>query len=72
MLIDTSGSTKTAERILENINLISDKNICYIVTTHGHPDHYLGSTVFKHRRIKFIVHENTLCQRLNPRNPFPF
>ena len=34
------------------------KKICYIVTTHGHPDHYLGSTVFKHRRIKFIVHEN--------------
>ena len=58
MLIDTSGSTKTAEIILENINLISDKKICYIVTTHGHPDHYLGSTVFKHKRIKFIVHEN--------------
>ena len=57
MLIDTSGSTKTAEIILENIN-DKYKKICYIVTTHGHPDHYLGSTVFKHRRIKFIVHEN--------------
>ena len=58
MLIDTSGSTKTAEIILKNINAISNKKICYIVTTHGHPDHYLGSTVFKHRRIKFIIHEN--------------
>ena len=58
MLIDTSGSTQTAKKILENINAISNKEICYIVTTHGHPDHYLGSTVFKHRRIKFIVHEN--------------
>ena len=47
MLIDTSGSTQAAKKILENINAISNKRICYIVTTHGHPDHYLGSTVFQ-------------------------
>lgn len=58
MLIDTSGSIETAEIILDNISKITNKNICFIVTTHAHPDHYLGSTVFKHRLIKFIVHEN--------------
>ena len=57
MLIDTSEVHKLQKKILENINAISNKEVCYIVTTHGHPDHYLGSTVFKHRRIKFIVHE---------------
>ena len=58
LLIDASGSVQTAKKILDNVNAISNKNICYIVTTHGHPDHYIGSTFFKHRRIKFIVHEN--------------
>ncbi|CQR70676.1 Carbapenem-hydrolyzing beta-lactamase BlaB-1 precursor [Sporomusa ovata DSM 2662] len=44
VVIDTLMSAKEAQRLINDIRALSDKPIKYVVTTHYHADHVLGSS----------------------------
>jgi len=58
LIIDTGGTLKIAKNLLETVRNKTSLPISHVVITHGHPDHYLGSEIFKTLNIQFIGHEN--------------
>ncbi len=58
MVIDTGGTLKIAEKLIEQIRLKTKLPISHVVITHGHPDHFLGSSAFLKFNPIFIGHEN--------------
>ncbi|MBH43795.1 MAG: hypothetical protein CMP25_03270 [Rickettsiales bacterium] len=58
LVIDTGGTQKIAKNLLKKIKEKTSLPISHVVITHGHPDHYLGSSIFKNLQIPFIGHEN--------------
>ena len=58
LVVDTGGTEKIAKNLLEKIKEKTNLPISHVVITHGHPDHYLGSAIFKNKQIPFIGHEN--------------
>ena len=58
LVIDTGGTENIAKNLLKKIKEKTNLPISHIVITHGHPDHYLGSSIFKSLQIPFIGHEN--------------
>tara|TARA_B100000989_G_scaffold95426_1_gene69395 strand:- start:1183 stop:2112 length:930 start_codon:yes stop_codon:yes gene_type:complete len=58
LVIDTGGTEKIAKNLLNKIREKTSLPISHVVITHGHPDHYLGSSIFKSLKIPFIGHEN--------------
>lgn len=55
-VIDTGGSPKVGSRLREAIRKVSGLPILYVITTHVHPDHSLGSAAFKQDNPVFIGH----------------
>ena len=58
LIIDTGGTLEIAKNLLETVKNKTSLPISHVVITHGHPDHYLGSEIFKISNIQFIGHEN--------------
>ena len=58
LVIDTGGTEKIAKNLLKKIKETTTLPISHVVITHGHPDHYLGSSIFKNLQIPFVGHEN--------------
>lgn len=58
VVIDTLTSAKEGQRLINDIRAISDKPIKYVVTTHFHPDHVLGSSEFAKLGATIIAHVN--------------
>ena len=58
LVIDTGGTTEIAEKLIAKIQLITSLPISHVVITHGHPDHFLGSSAFSKFNPIFVGHEN--------------
>lgn len=57
LVIDTLATAKEGKRLLKDIRAITKKPIKYVVTTHAHFDHALGSSVFTDLGATLVGHE---------------
>ncbi len=65
-VIDTGGSPAEGEALRAAVEKLTDKPICYVVLTHGHPDHFLGNSAFADiPGVKIIAHDN-FADEVNP------
>ncbi len=55
VIIDTTESKETAKKVLKKFRKITDKPIRYIIYTHFHPDHILGTGVFYSKGVEVIA-----------------
>lgn len=58
LVIDTGGTIEIANKLIEKIKNKTNLPISHVVITHGHPDHFLGSSAFSVFNPIFIGHEN--------------
>jgi len=59
LVVDTLISSKTARKFLEDIRMITDKPIKYVVNTHSHLDHSFGNSEFEKQGAVIIAHQNS-------------
>ena len=57
MLVDDGTTPATARDLLQDLKLITDKPVRYVVNTHFHYDHTDGNSVFP-PEVEIIAHEN--------------
>jgi quinoprotein relay system zinc metallohydrolase 2 len=55
-VIDAGGSRAEGEAVLRAVRRVTNLPIAYLILTHMHPDHTLGSGVFAQRNIEIIGH----------------
>lgn len=56
-VIDTGGNPGQGLALKNAIENAAPKPICYVVSTHVHPDHIYGNSAFKNMDAKFVGHE---------------
>lgn len=57
-VIDTGGSAAFGQRLRQSLTTLTDKPVCAVINTHGHPDHLLGNAAFAAAGAKFYGHAN--------------
>jgi glyoxylase-like metal-dependent hydrolase (beta-lactamase superfamily II) len=45
-VIDTSGTPADGKRLADAVHKVTERPICYVISTHAHPDHVLGNQAF--------------------------
>ncbi len=55
-VIDTGGSPVVGEKLRDEIRKVTRLPILYVITTHVHPDHSMGSAAFKQDKPVFVGH----------------
>ncbi|MBU0689550.1 MAG: quinoprotein relay system zinc metallohydrolase 2 [Gammaproteobacteria bacterium] len=55
-VIDTGGSPAVGAQLRKEIRKVTQLPILYVITTHVHPDHALGSAAFKQDKPVFVGH----------------
>jgi len=55
-VIDTGGSPAVGANLRKEIRKVTKLPILYVITTHVHPDHALGSAAFKQDKPVFVGH----------------
>lgn len=67
-VIDTGGTYAVGHALREAIRRVTAVPICYVINTHGHPDHVFGNPAFVGDRPEFIGHAR-LADALRRRGP---
>ncbi len=68
-VIDSGGSAAQGEALREAIRQVTPLPIAYVIITHGHPDHMLGTAAFEADRPKVVGHVK-LPAAMAARGPF--
>ncbi len=68
-VIDSGGSAAQGQALLEAIREVTALPIAYVIITHGHPDHMLGTAAFESERPKVLGHAK-LPAAMAARGPF--
>ena len=55
-IIDTGGSVAMGRALLQAVEELSDKPVCYVINTHIHFDHLLGNPAFAANGASFVGH----------------
>ncbi|WP_280151542.1 quinoprotein relay system zinc metallohydrolase 2 [Piscinibacter sp. XHJ-5] len=68
-VIDGGGSPTAGRALLEAVRRTSALPVCYVISTHAHPDHVLGNAAFVDAATQFVGHHR-LAAALAARGPF--
>ena len=68
-VIDSGGSAAQGRSLREAIRRVTSLPIAYVIITHGHPDHMLGTAAFEAERPKVLGHAR-LPAAVSARGPF--
>jgi glyoxylase-like metal-dependent hydrolase (beta-lactamase superfamily II) len=61
IVIDTLGTPRLGQRLINSIRCITDQPIRYLIVTHNHPDHAYGAAAFMEiEGITVIAHRGTV------------
>ncbi|HEV2040607.1 MAG TPA: quinoprotein relay system zinc metallohydrolase 2 [Casimicrobiaceae bacterium] len=67
-VIDTGGTYAVGRALRQAIRRVTAVPVCYVINTHGHPDHVFGNPAFAEDRPEFIGHAR-LADALLRRGP---
>lgn len=61
IVIDSLGTPRLGQRLINTIRCITDKPVKYLIVTHNHPDHAYGAATFRNiEGITIIAHHGTV------------
>jgi quinoprotein relay system zinc metallohydrolase 2 len=67
-VIDTGGTYSVGRALRAAIRRVTALPICYVINTHGHPDHVFGNQAFVDDRPEFVGHAR-LTESMRRRGP---
>jgi quinoprotein relay system zinc metallohydrolase 2 len=70
-VIDSGGSFAEGSSLRVAIKMRTAAPVCYVINTHGHPDHVYGNAAFTADKPHFVGHRN-LATSMAARHPYYF